>query len=817
MPVYGVDRLAAKPDAPVLVVEGEKAADAAQALLPEWVAVTSQGGANAAGKGDWAPLAGRDVAIWPDNDEPGARYAADVARQLETAGAASVRVVEIPAGWPEGWDLADPLPPGVTAEQLRGLLEAALDQAGPVEPSLQLPPGYRFLAGGRSGLHFCPPPTDRNPAPLPIFVAAPFEVVAETRSSDSEDWGLLVSWRDRDGHPHQWALLRELLHGEGNAIASELERCGLRCATGKAGHDRLKEFLAGVRPGRRLRCVGRCGWHHTAEGSVYVLPTGEVFGPAGARVILQTGRAGAGDAFRAAGSLAEWQREVARPAVGNDRLALFIAAAFAPPLLDVTGEPSGGINAVGNSRIGKTTMVRVAASVWGRADSGAQIRTWRVTSNGLEGVAEQTCDALLVLDELSQADAREAGAIVYQLSNEAGKSRAGRDGAARPVKTWRTTFLSTAEISLEAKLKEAGLRVMAGQEVRFVNLPADAGAGLGVFQHLHGYPDAGALAEHLREATRTHYGTASRAFLEPLARERATDPQALRARVRGLQDEFVARNVPAGVDGQVRSVASRFGLAAAAGELAREWGVLPWPAGEAMRAAGACFRAWLDERGGTGAAEDQQAIEQVRAFIEAHADSRFAYLRINPGTGEPIDEPLTRTIHRAGYRRPAAGGGWEYLVFEQAFRSAVCRGLDHRRVAKVLAARGFLIPDTDGRLAKKVRLPDGSRPRVYLIRGTILGDEPDPAPVPTAGGPRPMVNPFAPGPGGPTGPNPGGATPSGPQAIEIARSSASGPGGPTGPTTNRESPSGREMTPEEAHRYLEANGFRRLDGKHSIT
>ncbi len=54
------------------VSEGEKAADTAQRIFPDHVAVTSPGGAKAAGKADWGPLAGRRVVIWPDNDEPGA-------------------------------------------------------------------------------------------------------------------------------------------------------------------------------------------------------------------------------------------------------------------------------------------------------------------------------------------------------------------------------------------------------------------------------------------------------------------------------------------------------------------------------------------------------------------------------------------------------------------------------------------------------------------------------------------------------------------------------------------------------------------------
>ncbi len=130
-PLYGLDRLALCPDAPVLLVEGEKSADAAAVLFPEHVAVTSTNGSDAAGQADWSPMAGRHVTIWGDNDEPGRKYAADVVRLVREAGAASVRVVPVPRSWPDGWDLADALPGGVTQESLREMLKMASDDLVP--------------------------------------------------------------------------------------------------------------------------------------------------------------------------------------------------------------------------------------------------------------------------------------------------------------------------------------------------------------------------------------------------------------------------------------------------------------------------------------------------------------------------------------------------------------------------------------------------------------------------------------------------------------------------------------------------------------
>ena len=101
----------------MLVIEGEKAADAAQRLFPDHVATTSVGGAKAAAGTDWKPLAGRRIVIWPD-DEAGAGYATAVSELAHAAGAARITKVEVPTTFPRGWDLADPVPAGVDLAQL---------------------------------------------------------------------------------------------------------------------------------------------------------------------------------------------------------------------------------------------------------------------------------------------------------------------------------------------------------------------------------------------------------------------------------------------------------------------------------------------------------------------------------------------------------------------------------------------------------------------------------------------------------------------------------------------------------------------------
>ena len=131
-PLYNLPMLYERPNAPVLVVEGEKTSDAVRELLPSYIPTTSMFGADAPHWSDWTPLKGREVVIWPDNDPDGQLYARSVAALVLKAGASGVRIVHLPEGLPAKWDLADPVPASVDPEAL--LAEAEPYVADEEEP-----------------------------------------------------------------------------------------------------------------------------------------------------------------------------------------------------------------------------------------------------------------------------------------------------------------------------------------------------------------------------------------------------------------------------------------------------------------------------------------------------------------------------------------------------------------------------------------------------------------------------------------------------------------------------------------------------------
>ena len=112
-PIYGLEKIKQHLNKPILIVEGEKTADAAAKLLPDHNVISWMGGAQAVDKVDWSKLANKVVAIWPDNDKPGMTAANNIANHIDCHngfnGLATIIDTE-KLELPKKWDLADEVP-----------------------------------------------------------------------------------------------------------------------------------------------------------------------------------------------------------------------------------------------------------------------------------------------------------------------------------------------------------------------------------------------------------------------------------------------------------------------------------------------------------------------------------------------------------------------------------------------------------------------------------------------------------------------------------------------------------------------------------
>ena len=567
---------------------------------------------------------------------------------------------------------------------------------------------------------------DGGAAP-PEWICGPLEVTARTRDLDGGEWGYLLQHQDPLGNTKVWAMPARMLSTDGAEYRSVLLSLGLQINAGRSARGHLTVYIQTRKPTVMATCTDRTGWH----GHAYVLPK-ETIGEQDGPLVFQS-NGSIENRFRIRGTVNDWKRNIGQLCAGNSRLVFAASCAFAGVALRPAGMESGGFHFRGDSSSGKTTALRVAASVFGGVN---YMQRWRTTDSALESIAAQHSDALLILDELAQVDSKIAGEAAYMLANESGRARANRSGVARPRLTWRILFLSAGEIGLAAHMAESNKKARVGQELRMADVPVDAGRGLGAFEDLHGHRSGNEFSDHLKSQASGAYGTTGDAFIRWAVRCADTLPQ----RIRQSMDATVARWLSVHSSGQSKRVARRFALVAAAGEFATEAGLTGWPVGEATAAARSCFDAWLSARGGDGNGEERAMMRQVHAWLVAHGANRFTWWHRANDDRAPV------TINRAGFRRSVDEAGealalstisddsmldkarretscTEWYVDTEIFRNEVAVGFDYLAVLRELDRRGHLVKDSvGGGFSRRERLPGLGKSQVYRLKSSVLGD-----------------------------------------------------------------------------------------------
>ncbi|GJM17083.1 MAG: hypothetical protein DHS20C13_24100 [Thermodesulfobacteriota bacterium] len=524
-------------------------------------------------------------------------------------------------------------------------------------------------------------------------ICSPVYVEAVTYDGQENNFGRMLRFRNTRGSWRSWAMPMELLRGSGEELRGELLSMGVEIDTTQKSRNLLSTYLQAEPPEKHVRCALQVGWCDNS----FVLPD-EVIGENASGIIFQSGERGH-DEFTKAGTLEGWRDEISALAIGNPVLILAISAAFAGVLLSRCNAESGGIHLVGDSSTGKTTALEVACSVWGGVN---YRRSWRATANGMEGAAVLFNDCLLALDEISECDPREVGKIVYALGNGRGKQRATRTGGARSVNRWKSFVVSTGERTIGTTMAEGGYRAKAGQSVRLLDIPAQR--EFGIYDNLHQFSTGAALSDKIKQVVAMHYGHAGRTFLEKLTREDRNLTAML---------EAIKENPRFRVDasqGQDKRAVGRFALLALAGEIATEYGITGWSAGEAIEAAVEGFDAWYKLRG-DGNDEKRRILEQVSNFIDRHGDGRFCNIEGTAGT---------QIRDRAGWWKDTDDSR-EYLFTSEGLHEAL-KGFDFKRALDVLQDAGALKSCKDKRRAGSYRVA-GRTIKLYAINADVLNGE----------------------------------------------------------------------------------------------
>ncbi|CAE6511762.1 conserved hypothetical protein [Nitrosomonas nitrosa] len=754
-PLYGLPSLVQYPDAWVWIVEGEKAAKALGKLLPEHPILCWQGGSLAVDKSDFRPLKGRRVRIWPDHDKAGERATGELIKQLEQAEAAEIEVLNLDrvayykpafydtekgsipkidrgsvANLHPGDDAHDLLRRDRwTAEHFHLLLTIGVpelfltahqdddtaNQSRAAQPANQnetadasipesegTPNRQAAFEVDDSGVFHLQ--QDKDGSLRRRKICGKLEVLALTRDPNGGQWGKLVQFSDPDQRLKRIVIPMRAFNGEGLEATGRLLDEGLSIMP--KARTLVLQYLQEQSPDKRARVADKTGWHGTGNDLVYVLPDRFIgVSESGDEWLFSNHKQE--NHFQQKGSLQDWREHVASLCRGNSRLLFSVCTAFASPLLEILGLEGGGFHWRGCSSSGKSTALQVAASVCGNRQ---YVERWRSTDNSLESVAQSHSDALLILDEMKELEARVAGETAYMLGNGSGKNRSNADGSLRNKAKWRLLYLSSGELSLAEHVASAGKDTHAGMELRLCDLPIDAGKGMGAFEELHGLANGSEFAKELDNFTKRYYGTAFIAFIERVLGARS----GLVVDWREARTAFEEKVLKDAASPQSRRVATRFALVGFAGELATDWDITGWASGDAMKAAVRCFSDWL-EGYGSGNREQATMISRIRLFIEQHGDGRFCDVH------RMDDNHAPRVLNMVGYKEDRDDGR-HYFVMPESFKTHICAGFDYKEAVKLLVSKGYMKPGDGKNLSPKVSLRKGDKPRrMFHIYPSLLG------------------------------------------------------------------------------------------------
>lgn len=736
-PLYGLHELNSKPDAAIVLCEGEKATDAAKQLFPSHICMTWLNGTNSLGKINLKPIVSRDVLIWPDNDPAGLSCANQLCVLLKDLGCSNVDVIDITAfavepvingensvsfgdaiTWPDKADAYDAVALGWTAQHINLLSETKkLIVRTPTAISAHtlgdaIPKGFKISDRGVEAINL-----DNNGNQIANLICSPLKIKARTvdAGGTGQNWGLLVEFNDYDGLEKSWNIPMKLFATDnGTDIRKGLLDRGLRIEANRDSGRKVLQYLQASEPANRVGLVSKLGWH----GEAFVLPE-ETIGTT-SKPLLFDNDSVAACKLSVSGSVLDWQQNVAAYCTGNDLAILAICIAFSGPLVGILGLSENiGFHFYGDSSLGKSTLLNIACSVYG--DPNEYRKTWRTTDNALEGIAATHSDMLLALDELNQVDPRIIDNVVYMLGNGKGKNRSGSDYKGQSSLSWQLAFISNGEKTLEQYLGETGKSVTGGMEMRFLAIYASPHEDeatrkqLGIFNDSKGFAGGADLSDHLRKAVSKYHGSAFREFINQLV---SLDQKEIMPLLLDTISSFKRDVLGEQANGQVGRAAEKFAVVALAGELATNYGLTGWEPDSCTNAAKSQFKAWLKRRGGTGNIEEMQILKHVASQIELFGERYFRrWDKKQHDNSTTIDDHVPSRNELWGFRQTETVKNqldgdttdYVYIVTKQAFEQQLCKGFDHRRVATVLRAEGVsILRDSElqrNRLCTREKLP----------------------------------------------------------------------------------------------------------------
>jgi hypothetical protein len=349
---------------------------------------------------------------------------------------------------------------------------------------------------------------------------------------------------------------------------------------------------------RNLKRVGKSGWQDDSRTFVW---QSKVLGVNKRRLIGQRLSSDENERgrFRSSGTYKSWKSSVGLLSKLSSYAILSVASAFAAPLLRVSGEDNFAICLSARTRLGKTAITQMGASVVGLGQK-TNLLTWNNTDAGLEEQLPRFNDCLSVIDDFETMKGSDAHkyervrSVSYGVGAGAEKQR--HSSFASRTGLWRTIVITSMEKQihvLAAKTKQAR---QPGETVRLIDLPALSEGRDHIFDLAE---DQGVEITRkwktetfglIISACRDNHGATFQRFISRLCQDAKLTKQ--------LTDRYRSRflrKVSRPEDGDMADdLARKFGLVYAGGAMAIRQKLVPWTRSELFHAVAKCYFAARD-------------------------------------------------------------------------------------------------------------------------------------------------------------------------------------------------------------------------------
>jgi hypothetical protein len=611
---------------------------------------------------------------------------------LAAHGAEATRALIASAG------VIEPLDPKQPLQRVRSVLR---DDDAPIDAGALVPPGYEIQ---RDGSLWAAAKSEKKGDELVSHV--PMFITRKLVDVYTGDERVELAFAAKIGESKVWRTISASRRaiGEARTMVAELAPLGAPVTSNSASKivDWLEAYeRVNTHAYERVACVSRFGWHTVGGsspvfvGAVTYSSDGDADESPGANASSITldargDRRKVVDAMKPRGTLEGHLIALRKAWAADSVCAVAICAAFAATLLEPLRAPNFAVHLPGESSRGKTSMLKIAASVFGDPESAQVVASWNVTNVGAEIRAAQLCDLPQCYDEVGGGDPQAIERLVYSLINGGGRTRAQRDLTLRETSSWRTILLSTGERALADEMAATGA------QVRIVTLPV---AGFGKL--------TGAEIDELREACAANAGQAGDAWLRRIVEQDADDWEESRAVTREIHGDLRARSPKDSLQGRV---AGYFALLVSTETMLAEAFQLGEENGATMHAA---FDALTQSEPVQGIAERARDMVGDRILQEPEA---FPELDAATDEGSEI-EPKRTGKTRYGFVK-----GDRVFLIPGAFRKLCADNrLTAREVLREWKRLGWLVHDR-GRFDKTVRV-GAQTPHLYLLIAPSTGQQ----------------------------------------------------------------------------------------------